>query len=912
MFLDPNISLLKGNSIFAATQEMVKALNTYNGNPCVYWFGKKYPNSKLYERPYNATSSFFVKDSTYTPEPNPTWFNLLQSMSNPQSLTPEVLKALRSFQASQLRPWYTYELSGEVDETAIGSLSKEPQFLVPSKEQLMNQNFFSSGNSSTGLLATFEKRYWVDMTSTGTKGFQPVPYFEKINGETNDDIIAKQIQAVIDALSKVDKKPITTSNATTEEITDYYSNLSSIVNKMSYGGISFEKFENAANSYKWTLQIGDDKRISSSSSFPKKGIRQFLLQSQLANGVLRTKNTTSALKSASITQGLRGFPQLYTTEFVFQASSYIGAILFPFGVTFLLPIFVVALVKEKEDRVLVMMKMNGLNSLSYYISHYVTFLILFICSSIVFLISGFIFKLDMFTNTGIDVLILIFFVWGLAQNALVFLFASVFNKSRVALVIVFMITLCGVIVSLSTTQLFSKGTLPFAYFFWPPFAFYRALSLIHTASFTKNLKPYRMEMINPQDEVFTSIIFLLVEAVVYLALAFYFSAVIPSEFGVSRPWHFPISDFWHNVKKKNKVIRPLSIDVLVEDSLQKLEDSDVKAERERVDAGKYEEDCPLVLKHLRKVYAGRSGSGKKVAVRDMTLAVEKGVVLGLLGPNGAGKTTTISMLTGLYKATQGHARLNGFDIKTETDLVYQSIGICPQFDILWDSLTVGEHLYFYTRLKGIPVEDEEKEVKSSLNKVSLGPFEDRLTAGLSGGEKRRLSIAIALIGNPSVVFLDEPTTGLDPEVRRLIWTIISNAREGKTIILTTHSMEEAEALCQRIGIMAKGALRCLANSTRLKELYGSGFKMFFNSKAEDTESASKYVESLLPEGWRKMDAFTTNTSYEFPATDGVLQKLFKELDGQKDNYGIMDWGVSQTTLEEVFLKIISEEDAQAS
>jgi len=164
------------------------------------------------------------------------------------------------------------------------------------------------------------------------------------------------------------------------------------------------------------------------------------------------------------------------------------------------------------------------------------------------------------------------------------------------------------------------------------------------------------------------------------------------------------------------------------------------------------------------------------------------------------------------------------------------LGVCPQHDILWDDLTVGEHLLFYARVKGVSPKNEKDAVKRALETVSLTRFKNRLSKGLSGGEKRRLSIAISLIGDAKVIFLDEPTvnilkiisskfilrniyfiffffsllqTGLDPEVRRLIWDIINKARKGRTMILTTHSMEEAEVLCQRIGIMAKGTVRCL-------------------------------------------------------------------------------------------------------
>ena len=188
-----------------------------------------------------------------------------------------------------------------------------------------------------------------------------------------------------------------------------------------------------------------------------------------------------------------------------------------------------------------------------------------------------------------------------------------------------------------------------------------------------------------------------------------------------------------------------------------MEDSDVKAERQRVIDEKYDPASPLIMKHLRKISPGRGGLGPKLAVKDVTFAVEEGVIFGLLGPNGAGKTTLISILTGLYEASAGDARLAGFDIKSDSKNIYQVMGVCPQFDILWEDLTIEEHLYFYARLKGVTKTEEHEAVTQALRNVSLEGFRERLSKGLSGGEKRRLSIAIALVGNPSVVFFDEPT-----------------------------------------------------------------------------------------------------------------------------------------------------------
>ncbi|KAJ1561000.1 hypothetical protein HK405_005234, partial [Cladochytrium tenue] len=318
-----------------------------------------------------------------------------------------------------------------------------------------------------------------------------------------------------------------------------------------------------------------------------------------------------------------------------------------------------------------------------------------------------------------------------------------------------------------------------------------------------------------------------------------------------------------------------------------LEDDDVRAERERVDSDAVPADSPIIISHMRKVYPPRAPKmPPKVAVRDVTFSAEKGIVLGLLGPNGAGKTTLISMLTGLYAPSAGTARLSGFDIRTEIKEVYRVIGICPQ-----------------ARLKGVSYRDEKATVEKALEQVSLTTLRRRLTKTLSGGEKRRLSIAIALVGNPAVVFLDEPTTGLDPEVRRLIWNIIQDAKEDKTIILTTHSMEEAEAVCQRIGIMAKGTLRCMANPIRLKQVYGRGFRVFFNTRsAADSARACAYIERVLSglaadSSWHKVDAFETSSTYEFAAHSSAIPKLFEAVEAGKAEHGILDWGVSQTTLE---------------
>ncbi|KAJ3221155.1 hypothetical protein HK099_003726 [Clydaea vesicula] len=843
-------------------------------HPCVFWFGENYPHSSIYERKPRLLSSFADQDSTYTAQPKFGWFQTLQ-MSNSTDLA-------RAFNQLQTRPWSLYSHSPEVLSADIGERPQLP--LVPINKLLsISANQFNPANKSLGIFDTFTTKYWLDVdvnAETGNftiHGFQPVPFYQKEN-ENLDDILAKKINEAVVEVTKIDKSLLLDTEVTNFEIANFFAKVNKVMNKMPYGAIHFDKIDHVAKKYKLTLQYGHDSRIDASSGFPSMGLRQLIEQTQLDNSFLRFSNFSSNLTKATITQGFRVFPERSSTKLQFPVAALIGRILFPFGVSFLLPIFVVTLVKEKEEKILVMMKMNG---------------------------SGYFFDIELFTRTEPTVLLLVFFVWGHAQNSLVFFFSSMYNRSRFALVSVFLLILCGVIISLTTERLFNGKTIPTAYYLC------RALGVMNEDAYVSSRTPYNLSRIVPGNEVFTILIYLSVESVFFFLASLYLSSVLPSEFGVQKPWYFPFQYLTGRSRSRTRKTANLEKGAILNESELNFEDQDVKDERARVLKGDITTNCPLIMKNMRKVYASRGGMGPKVAVKNVTLAVDEGVIFGLLGPNGAGKTTLISMLTGLYQQTSGEAILAGFDIKTETDLVYQKIGICPQFDILWDDLTLGEHLYFYARLKGVEISKEKDAVMKCLEQVSLVPFKDRLTKGLSGGEKRRLSIAISLVGSPSVVFLDEPTTGLDPEVRRLIWNIINGAREGKTVILTTHSMEEAEALCQRIGIMAKGSLRCLGNTLRLKELYGSGFKLFFNSKAEDTERASQFTQSLLPNGWKKMDAFTTNSSYEFPACKGSISKLFKEIEFGKKENGILDFGISQTTLEEVFLKIISESDAQA-
>jgi ABC-2 type transport system ATP-binding protein len=218
----------------------------------------------------------------------------------------------------------------------------------------------------------------------------------------------------------------------------------------------------------------------------------------------------------------------------------------------------------------------------------------------------------------------------------------------------------------------------------------------------------------------------------------------------------------------------------------------------------------IVIENLTKKYED------KAAVDNLSLNVEKGELFGLLGPNGAGKTTTISILCGLIKPTSGSAKIYGVDIEKDTQHVKEQIGVCIQETAIYPYLSGKENLELFGNLYGMEKKAISERSKMLLVKMGLQDDAKRVTSKYSGGMKRRLSLALALMHDPEIAFLDEPTVAMDPQSRHAVWDFIKDQKtRGKTIILTTHYMEEAEELCDRVGIIDHGKLIALGTPKEL-------------------------------------------------------------------------------------------------
>ncbi|KAF0040248.1 hypothetical protein F2P81_008483 [Scophthalmus maximus] len=468
----------------------------------------------------------------------------------------------------------------------------------------------------------------------------------------------------------------------------------------------------------------------------------------------------------------------------------------------------------------------------------------------------------------------------------------------------------------------------------------------------------------------TSIVIMYFDSFLYGVLTWYIEAVFPGQYGIPRPWFFPFTkSYWLGEKdgKSNKV--HLS---------RKGNPGAVCIEEEptHLEPGVYIENLVKVYRH-----------GKKLAVDGLTLGFYEGQITSFLGHNGAGKTTTMSILTGLFPPTSGTAYILGRDIRSELSIIRQSLGVCPQHNVLFSMLTVEEHIWFYSRLKGLSEQQVKGEIEQILQDTGLPHKRSSRTSTLSGGMQRKLSVALAFVGGSKVVILDEPTAGVDPYARRGIWDLLLQYRQGRTIILSTHHMDEADILGDRIAIISHGKLCCVGSSLYLKNQLGTGYYLTlvkkepepslsscrnssstvsFTKKEEECASVSSsdaglgseneseaapVGESLLLQpvlsaaGGSDVSLSSDNgtaasvcdvpfvgpdvslvsslilrhvpaarlvedqgheLTYVLPynaAKDGAFVALFKDLDVKLPDLGISSYGVSDTTLEEIFLKV---------
>ncbi|KAM7326038.1 hypothetical protein ACRRTK_014516 [Alexandromys fortis] len=341
------------------------------------------------------------------------------------------------------------------------------------------------------------------------------------------------------------------------------------------------------------------------------------------------------------------------------------------------------------------------------------------------------------------------------------------------------------------------------------------------------------------------------------------------------------------------------------EELNKEEDAMVSGSSQQNGPGELEGGTPgVALISVTKEYEGH-----KVAVQELTLTFHRDQITALLGTNGAGKTTIISMLMGLYPPSSGTIIINGKNLQTDLSKVREELGVCPQQDVLLDNLTVREHLMLFAAIKAPwwAKKERQQQVDKTLHEVELTQHQHKPARVLSGGMKRKLSIAIAFMGRSKTVVLDEPSSGVDPCSRRSLWDILLKYRKGRTIIFTTHHLDEAEMLSDHVAVLQQGKLRCYAPPAGLKETYGQGLTLTLTKQPsvletqepKDVARVTSLIQVYIPQAFLK-DSSGGELTYTIPkdADKSCFKGLCQALDQNLQHLHLTGYGISDTTLEE--------------
>ncbi|KAF4633176.1 hypothetical protein G7Y89_g4951 [Cudoniella acicularis] len=334
--------------------------------------------------------------------------------------------------------------------------------------------------------------------------------------------------------------------------------------------------------------------------------------------------------------------------------------------------------------------------------------------------------------------------------------------------------------------------------------------------------------------------------------------------------------------------------------------------------------------------------GSMTAVENMTFGIKRGEVFALLGPNGAGKSTTISLIRGDIQPSKngGSIFVENVDISRQRAKARSHLGVCPQFDAM-DQMTVLEHLQFYARVRGVP--NMEHNVDAVIKAVGLQAFSSRMAAELSGGNKRKLSLGIALIGNPTVLLLDEPSSGMDAAAKRVMWRTLASVVPGRSLLLTTHSMEEADALADRAGIMAKRML-AVGTSDYLRQKHGDAYYVHLVMKSaphttdEEITRLKAWAMEQFPGAEIEEKTYHGQLRFSVPskkerakeiesvgvaeadsigggcepmrAAHGGIGSIITVLEDHREELGLEHYSVSPTTLDQVFLSIVQKHNVE--
>ncbi|NXS27023.1 ABCA9 protein, partial [Pomatostomus ruficeps] len=550
-------------------------------------------------------------------------------------------------------------------------------------------------------------------------------------------------------------------------------------------------------------------------------------------------------------------------------------------------------VTREKKKLKVLMKTMGLQDIAFWLSWsllYSLYVLVFSC-----LLTAVVLH-EPFYTSSFSAVSLLLFLYGLACIHLVFMLCSLLRTSKLVSSVGFLIIFIFGVLSLAV--LIEDVPEPLKWFLGLicPFAFNTAIAEIF------HLEKYGIgfsfsTLMEEGYFLFSTYILLVFDSVLYMLLALYFDKILPGKYGIPDPPLFCLkASYWMRSRRgsgRDAPTAPAHPEELLGDDVEPVPPEFLGKEAIR-------------LHNIKKVY--KKKDKKTEALRGLSLTIYEGQITALLGHSGAGKTTLLNVLSGLSFPSEGSATIHSYSLSESGDReeIRGTIGICPQFNTQFEVLTVKENLKTFAEIKGIKSRDVEREVQNILELLDINNIQDTQAEKLSGGQKRKLSIGIAMLGNPQVLLLDEPTAGLDPLSRHQVWSLLREQRAGRVILFSTQFMDEADILADRKAFISHGRLKCVGSSLFLKKKWGICYHLRIHvSESCDLENVTSLVKGYIPNA-----TFSGHSQYELryklPLENvNKFPDLFSGLDGCSEQ-GIINYGVSMTTLEDVFLRLEGE------
>ncbi|KAF1315573.1 Abc transporter a family member 1, partial [Globisporangium splendens] len=641
-----------------------------------------------------------------------------------------------------------------------------------------------------------------------------------------------------------------------------------------------------------------------------------------ATGIDRVLAAMPAASKEALLKPLRQAPQPYLNATVapFPINAYtsspfydqvkdVFALVFILAYLYMVSRILVVFIQEKESRMREFMKILGVKESAILISWYMTYTGIAFVGAILQALAG---LAGLFSNSSVVLVFLFFLLFGMSVLAFGFLVSAIFSKARTGSFVGMILFFLMYFVSTAFNEETAENSKVTASILSPVALSFGVTVLSNLESTGQGVSFDNMNVVYENYRFSTTLVMLALDTVLYTLIGLYFEKVVPKEWGTSLKWYFPVSpSYWRNKRRGLAAApKPHPEDALLDDVML-----DVNPNFEPVSTDLRDQERTgnaLSVQRLRKVFP--VPGGEKIAVKGINLVMYKDQITCLLGHNGAGKTTLISMLTGMTAASSGNATFRGMSLSDDMDEIRESLGICFQHDVLFAELTVEEHLLIFGQIKGYVGDELKAVVETQIREVGLTEKRYVKSSELSGGMKRKLSVAISLLGDSSLVFLDEPTSGMDPYSRRSTWEILLNNRTDRVMVLTTHFMDEADILGDRIAIMAEGELRCCGSSLFLKNRYGAGYNLTFvkDEAGCDDDALISFIQSYIPHA-QVLSNVGSEIAFQLPlASSSGFAPMFAEMDTQLSALGLLSYGVSVTTLEEVFIKVaeVDDEDQQ--